>query len=327
MAETSDYTPSSHWSGYDYKTERKNYDAHAGRSKAAAQVKGTTLKDLLPKSITTKSRYPVVVNIDHSGSMCGWPGPIVGKFPYLFHQLQNQYLGPDMEISFGYIGDMSDEYPIQQRPFAGEKDVEERVNELVVCNGGGGGGDCDGPAERYDVSLLYLARNIYIPDDATGIAITCGDEMPYNYTERGVAERFFIKIDGEKISIEDIIREVKKRHVLYHIVAETGSYGPETAAKILKKWQALLGKEYVATLDKPDRIVDVIFGILGVERNMYDYFQEEIERRQTPEQVATVYRGIENIVAARGLKRLPPRTILTGLTGGTKAQPLLTKKK
>jgi hypothetical protein len=44
-------------------------------------------------------------------------------------------------------------------------------------------------------------------------------------------------------------------------------------------------------------VVDVIFGILAKETNKIDYFKDEIEGRQRPDQVDTVYKSLKTIHA------------------------------
>ncbi len=321
MAETSDYEPSSYWSGHDFDSDRKSYDAHAGRSYDAAKSKGTTLKDLLPEKISTDSLNPFVAWMDGSGSMGGWPGVMCGKLPYMEHQLRTEYLGDDMAISWGLICDSRDTYPLEVRPFASKETTETEIKELVFA--GGGSGDED-RHERYDVALLYLAKNVIVPKNSSPVAVFVGDEMPYEYLTQKMAKRFSIIMEQSQMSIEEIVREVTKKWNFYFIFANTGFYDGPYTAQAIKKWQSLIGDDHVAVLKEPERVVDVTFGLLAAARNKVAYFQEEIERRQTLEQVETVYTALKNVLPSGGLKRLP-YTVLPN-TGGTKSQPLLTKK-
>ena len=61
------------------------------------------------------------------------------------------------------------------------------------------------------------------------------------------------------------------------------------------RWVELLGEDHVADLDDPERVVDVVFGILAKEANKVDYFRDEIEKRQTADQVRTVYESLRTI--------------------------------
>ena len=59
----------------------------------------------------------------------------------------------------------------------------------------------------------------------------------------------------------------------------------------------MLGAEHIAMLPSADRVVDVIFGILAQEKNRVDYFRKELEGRQRPDQVDTVYKSLKTIHA------------------------------
>ena len=59
-----------------------------------------------------------------------------------------------------------------------------------------------------------------------------------------------------------------------------------------KQWSDLLGADRVFGLQAPERILDVIFGILAIETGMLGYFEKEITGRQTPEQCATVFTSL-----------------------------------
>jgi hypothetical protein len=65
--------------------------------------------------------------------------------------------------------------------------------------------------------------------------------------------------------------------------------------EIRDRWVELLGADRVVDLPEAGRVVDVIFGILANETGRFADFKEEIEGRQTPEQVATVYKSLKSI--------------------------------
>ena len=56
-----------------------------------------------------------------------------------------------------------------------------------------------------------------------------------------------------------------------------------------------MGEDHVVELPDAKRVVDVIFGILARETGRIEYFREEIEGRQDPDQVKTVYKSLATI--------------------------------
>ena len=72
MAEGDDYTPAPWAAQHDFKSARASYDRNAGRSYADAQAKNVTASDLVPDQVATKSKHPLLIWCDTTGSMGGW---------------------------------------------------------------------------------------------------------------------------------------------------------------------------------------------------------------------------------------------------------------
>jgi hypothetical protein len=68
-----------------------------------------------------------------------------------------------------------------------------------------------------------------------------------------------------------------------------------TDQRMHDRWVTLLGEEHIAYLADPSRVVDVIFGILAKETGKIAEFQQELESRQTAEQVKTVYTALKTV--------------------------------
>ncbi len=317
MAETSDYDPGA-WRGHDFTAARKTYDAHAGRSYADASAKGLTTADVIPKSLVTDSPSPLVVACDVTGSMGEWPAVIFSKLPYLDIE-GKEYLGPDMEISFGAIGDatMADKYPLQVRNFDKGTKLAEHLKALIV-EGGGGGDAC----ESYELAALYYARNVQMPKATKPIMIFIGDEGLHPYVEKGHAMAHHIIINT-KVDTPDIFDELTRKYAVYVVRKSYG--GSDTV--IQRQWSELLGEDHVVPLETADRVVDVIFGILAKETNRIDYFKKELEGRQNPSQVATVYKSLKTVHKLPGSPKAAHGKSVMHLPDAKPAKGLLTKGK
>lgn len=288
MSETADYSPGD-WKGYDFDAARKTYDKHVGRSYSDAKADNKRVADLVPTCIKTDCENPLTILIDVTGSMGDWPAVMFSKLPYMDNECK-EYLGEDMELSFGAVGDVnSDQYPIQIRPFAKGREMEKELKELVIE--GGGGGQCH---ESYELTALYYARNAEMPNAKRPVMIIIGDEGFYEHVTKDNAKMAHVKLEGADIKTTDIFKELQKKFSVYLI---RKPYHSSDDTYIQKKWEDLIGKEHIAILPSADRVVDVIFGILAQEKNKVEYFKKEIEDRQKPDQVDTVYKSLKTIHA------------------------------
>jgi len=294
MSESGDYNPG-HWVDYDFKSAKKSYDKHVGRSYDDAKSSGKSKEDLVSASLETLSEAPLVIACDVTGSMGEWPAVIFSKLPYL--ELEGQeYLGKTMEISFAAIGDVySDNYPLQARPFTAGKKLKDRLEELVIEGNGGGQ-----TSESYDLCAIYYARNVKMPKaKRKPVFIFIGDEGLYDFVDRDSATEYGINLK-QRVSTEEVMNELKKKFSVYLIRkpydTSSGRDGmSRTDMKIYKQWEELLGADHISMLPKPDRVVDVIFGILAKETKRIDYFHEEITGRQKPEQVEAVIEALKDV--------------------------------
>ena len=310
MSESGDYSGSV-WSGHDYGSAYDRYDRHAGRSYASAKAKGTTVADLVPERLTTVSPSPLLVRCDITGSMHEAPKSMFAHLPFLTHEARTEYLGEHAAISFGAIGDATcDTYPMQIRPFAQltpppkkktttpweDPEIAKRLQELVIEGGGGGQ-----QTESYELTALYDARLVEMPNALRPIWIGIGDEMPYPEVDRDQAQRLCrIRLD-RALPTAEVFAELQRKFAVYFVQlpynGDVGARDGMTAVtrKIRACWVKLLGEDHVAMLTDPSRIVDVIFGILASEPGRVGYFRDELEGRQDPNQVATVYKSLVTV--------------------------------
>lgn len=287
MSETADYSPGD-WKGYDFDAARKSYDKHAGRAYDAAVSNNKKAKDMAPKKMKTEAKAPVVILCDVTGSMGDWPATIFSKLPYLDNEAK-EYLGSDYEISFAATTDEQDSFPLQAREFVKGRKMEDELKQLVI----GGGSGPEEAHEAYELSALYYARNVEMPNAEHPILIFICDEHFHNTVNPQLA-RSVCHVDvDDKLSSKEVFEELKKKFSVYAI---RKSYGGRDR-QIVQQWAGVLGEDHMAELPSADRVVDVIFGILAKETDKISYFRDEIEDRQRPDQVDTVYKSLKTIHA------------------------------
>lgn len=331
MSESGDYTPRI-WKDHDFGSARAHYDRHVGRSYADAKVAGKKTTDVLPKNITTQSSAPLIVICDETGSMGNWPKVIFSKLPYLYNEARDEYLGPDVEISFGAFGDATcgESYPVQARPFAAKDEVKKRLEELVIEGGGGGQ-----MTESSELAALYYARNVEIPNALQKpILILITDEYCYTNVSVEMAKHAGVKLQG-RISTDKIFEELKEKYAVYLILKPYHNSSRDDDSmnrEVREHWLKYVDLDHIATLGEPDRVVDVIFGILAKETGKIAYFKKELEDRQLKddggaEKVEIAYKALRTIHAVASAN--PPKQLRSGHStmfhtkGGKKAKDLI----
>lgn len=285
MAETNDYDAGD-WTGYDYTSAKSAYVPSAGRGYGAATTSTTPPHDAgptVPAALVAACNRPLVVAFDMTGSMGTWRDIIGKKLAYLSKEAPT-YLGDDLEICFCAIGDapQGDAKPLQVRPFAKGTDLVEHVSVLEQT--GGGGDNC----ESYELAALYLARNVTFSANARPVLIFIGDEGLHDRVQAKHAAWAHVDVSGRDVMTRDVMAELKERYSVY-IVRKPY---PHSESVVQQQWVEFLGDDRVFILQAPERILDIIFGILALETGKLDYFQHELEDRQTAAQVATVYTSL-----------------------------------
>ena len=255
------------------------------------RVQKKTLENLVPDRVSTEARSPLVIVVDGTGSMGEFPEVIFKKLPLLDLGIED-YL-EDCEISFAMIGDAAgDKYALQVQNFTKGKGLVESLNKLVIEKGGGGN-EC----ESYDLAAAYYARNCEMPKATKPVLIYVSDEGIYSTLNKDWAKDH-AKVDIEKaIKTRELFDELKSKFSVYCIRKHYGGGvdGEQMTGSNLaihKQWQEYVGADRIAILNDPNRIVDVIFGLVAHETGKKEFFEEEINFRQTPEQVAEVMKSM-----------------------------------
>ena len=327
MSEGGDSWDPGPWRGYDYKSARAPYyDDTAGRGYSAPKksAKGGTsgtgtgtatgvvkskksIEDLVPATIKTEARSPVVIITDGTGSMGEFPEVIFKKLPLLDLGIED-YL-EDAEISVAMVGDAGcDSYPLQVQGFTKGKGLVGAINKLKIEGGGGGNQE-----ESYDLAALYYARNAEMPKATKPVLIWICDEGIYPQVDKDWASKYARTGIEAKMPSKAVFDELKQKYSVYVIRKHYGGGvdGDKMTGsnlRIQKQWEEYVGAERIAVLNEPGRVVDVIFGLLAYETNKQELFEKELEDRQLPDKdgaakVATVRKSL--LTVGKSVKKLP----------------------
>jgi hypothetical protein len=297
MSESGSYDPGP-WRDYSFKKARTDYDSHAGRSYSSAKSSGKKAVSMVPSKLTTKSKAPLVIACDVTGSMGEWPGVIFSKLPYLDLE-GKEYMGKDMKVSFAAIGDAyCDDYPLQIQPFCTGRTMEKNLKNLVIEGGGGGTSE-----ESYDLAAVYYANCVVMPNAVKPVFIYIGDEGLYNDVDKQDAKKWAHTSLEKRISSKQALQDLQTKFSVYLIRKPYGNSGSNTRSsadlRIHDQWADYIGADHISMLPKPDRVVDVIFGILAKEKDRVDYFKQEITERQTEKQVKEALEALHPIIGGK----------------------------
>jgi len=321
MSESGDFTPAAHWAGYDFASARRSYVSHAARSYTDAVTKGVKAASLVPASITTDSEQALVIACDVTGSMQEWPATIFSKLPYLEHEAA-EYMGSQVRTSFAAIGDLhSDKYPLQVSDFVEGLGMKDALEKLVIERGGGGTSE-----ESYELCALYYAHNCHMPNVIRKpVFVFIGDEGVYPTIAKEHAETLAKVLTESTVNlIDDIFEKLKEKFNVYVIRKPYGgtvNAPTPDETRIRNQWIKLLGEENVIGLPDPNRVVDVIFGILAKESNKVEYFVEELKERQGKDvdgdkKIEMVMKSLKTLhsKAKTVAKKLPPPSRAVSVT-------------
>ncbi|PJA45342.1 hypothetical protein CO174_03755 [Candidatus Uhrbacteria bacterium CG_4_9_14_3_um_filter_50_9] len=299
MSESSDYGETNWDHGHTFGQERHTYRARADRSYGEAKQRGVEDYDLLPEQIVVTCTRLLLLSLDVTGSMGDWPPIVFDKAPYLQYEIK-YYTGDDGQICVSAFGDAvkGEDFALQMRPPATGTEVKNRINELKHTNMGG-----NNKMESSDLALLYASRNIEHPLGAKPILIIVTDEAPHDQVTSALAKKHARVDMTSTLCVEDVIKEAAQKYDIYVILKPYGSEdrGDYYSTIIQNRWIGLVGRDHIANLSEAERVVDVIFGILGAATNKIDYFLTEIRGRQRPEQVDVVLEALKHIFTDKAI--------------------------
>jgi hypothetical protein len=292
MSESADYTATSWVPSHDYKDARAAYTSSVvDRSYSAATAARVSARDLVLPDLNIDTPSLIVVT-DVTGSMGKWPAVMFGKLPYLRHELK-QYLGEDAKLIMAAVGDAySDNYPLQiKKPADTFEEAKEALEGLVIEGNGGGQ-----TKESYELAAAYFATVPNVARSVRPILVFIGDEHPYD-TINADQLRALGVTDAETRSTADAFTTLNS---MYEVFLIHKPYGSSTSmdsitASVRDTWRPLLPPEHIIPLDAPERVVDVMFGILAAASGKVDSFKKELTDRQTPEQVRTVMTALHDL--------------------------------
>jgi hypothetical protein len=241
----------------------------------------TVHPDLNPKNITRECRSspeypaatPVIIVLDHTGSMAEVPRELQLKMVTLTGLLLRKSYLTDPQIMFAAVGDAtSDSAPLQTGQFEADNAMDSDLGKLLLQ--GGGGGTC----ESYELPLYFAARHVAAncwtrrgPDGTDlsrrGYLIFIGDEKAYMEVSHAQVASIMGDALQDSIPFDDILAEAQKLWDVYFIMPGAANHAGD--ARIISFWQHHLGQNFIQVAST-DAIPETIALTIGLAEGAID---------------------------------------------------------
>ncbi len=301
-------------SGYFTATDWSSYRSSKGYTATSTArdyyTRSTIKKEFDPLNIKVRESCdskehpdstPIILGLDVTGSMSSVLTTISQKLNVLIEEIYKRKPVKDPQIMAMAFGDVyCDRKPLQVTQFESDIRIAEQLNDIYFERGGGGN---DG--ESYTLPWYFAARktktDAYTKRRKKGYLFTMGDEKYLDTLPKAKIKEFVgDKVEAD-LSAEELLNEVSKQYVVYHLLIEEGSgmrYGRGDA--VTDKWQELMGQNAVRVTDCT-KIPEIIVSILELENGKA---AAEVTRTWDKQTALVVSDAIKNLKLAKGKRGL-----------------------
>lgn len=226
------------------------------------------------KKIRSKSKNPIVIMLDVTGSNINFARLVYDKMPMFYGQIEQQGYLKDFDISVCAVGDAySDDYPLQVADFSKGIEIDSWLEKLVLEGNGGGQ-----KRESYELAAYYLSQNFEFEPDAEPLVLFVGDEAPYasvdptQASEIGLTADFNTKING----FDQLRTRVNDNVYLF-----MNKYcGRDFEEGIIQAWYNVLAPEHVIKIKEEKAIVDLMLGVIALySKNSLNQYSIDMKNR------------------------------------------------
>lgn len=274
---------------YDRDVNQASSYSSWGVSDAATQRLSSTVldKSLSPdrKIIVSKSKNPVIIIIDVTGSNKNFARLIYDKMPMLYGQIEEKGYLQDFDIAILAVGDSKcDHYPIQVSDFAKGIEIDSWLEKLVL-EGGGGANE----KESYELIAHYLNEACEIRDDANPIVLFIGDEAAYETISKNESQEFGISYSQSTDEYNPFPILLKKFQ--NNVFMLLNKYcARDFVPTITSFWENALPSEHTIKIKEEKSIADLILGLIALtnKRTLQNIKTDMLGRGQKQERLANV---------------------------------------
>lgn len=286
-------------------------DVHASQSStgfSSGQTSSSYAKDEMSRDtsdpetspsnrvVTSKSKSPVVVLIDDTGSNIEFARIIYDKAPMLYGQIEQKKYLDDFEICFSLFGDAhSDtEAPLQVAEFAKGIELDGWLKKLYLVEQGGGQ-----EMETSELAAYYFAHFCSMPKATQPFLFLVTDEKPYPELTSDIVAEYLGRDIRKEIPVEKVFADLFAAfkgnvYVLLNPYSGLRDHTGHPQKIFHREWVETVGTKYaehVIPIRDEKSFVDVILGIIALvsrTRNLGGYLQDMTDRGQTQKRITNV---------------------------------------
>ena len=258
--------------------ESKDWDEYAKsniKGKTTAQIyKSTKMKpEYDPMKVMRESRdsynhpssTPIIIGLDVTGSMDNILNEVAQQVGDMVLDIIKRKPISDPQVAFAAIGDApaGDEYPFQVTQFESDIKIAHQLTDLYFEKRGGGN-----YFESYPLTWWFAANHTACDNfekrNEKGFLFTMGDDdFPKELTARELSAIFGDTIEGNSVSIKEVLTQASRKWEIFHLVLQEGNnmlWGGNKDV-IVSDWISLLGERAIPVTDYR-KIPQIITSIL-----------------------------------------------------------------
>jgi hypothetical protein len=239
---------------------------------------------------------PIIIGLDFTGSMQQIPQYMISEgLGELFKEIYDRKPVSDPQVLFAGFGDVDagDSAPLQVGQFESQCDLLIDGLEKFWLNGcGGGGNGYETPDLVYYFASMYTKTDSMLKHGKKGFLFTISDEPPAEKLRADSIERVFGTKAERDFTFSEIINDVCKSYIPFHIVMTQGSHVRYHGVdSVVDPWKALLG-EHVIICEDYTKLSEIITSILQVKAGV------------SKEEVVKSWSGDTSLVVATAINSL-----------------------
>lgn len=235
------------------------------------------------KHIESRSKNPIIIAVDVTGSMQRWPFEIFDRLPLLFNTLSGYR--SDVEICFAAIGDAGcDHWPLQVTDFSKGFSLEEQLKALY---GEGGGGDMP---ESYGLFALWADTHVHVPDASHPFLIVFGDAEMHPTIPAGQV-RHFLGDEAQDMDAIGVWNRLAARWNVWFLRRPGGARGDS----VDEQWGRAIGQQQVIHMTDELRAVDYAMGLIARSWGHFGDFKENMAARQDADKISELEKRLDEV--------------------------------
>jgi hypothetical protein len=254
-------------------------------------------------SLVNPDSNAIIIGLDVTGSM-GIIADAMARegLGTLVEEILKRQPVSDPHILACGIGDAyCDDAPLQVTQFEADIRIADQMKMIWLEKGGGGNSH-----EGYHLPWYFAAQHTQIDcfekRNRKGYLFTVGDEEPPEELLAAQVRALFGDALQRDLSCDELLTMVTRMYHVFHVVVEEGNYARSHLARVLKKWNRLLGQR-VLRLKDYRRLAEVVVSAI------------EVNEGRDRDAVASSWSGATSVVVAHALGTLPAKraSMLGGL--------------